>query len=108
MAIKWHEFNLFSTYITFQSNFRLQLERFNMSPMRIVATRLLFVTTSIQRMRITGKAKIIVHNPEKRILYFQNASIAYSSSTEITVSRGKKVHMVFEQQSWVQILLWAW
>jgi hypothetical protein len=54
--------------------------------MRTVTTRLLLVTTSIQRMRITGTAKIIVHNPEKRILYFQNASIAYSSSTEITVS----------------------
>ena len=57
-----------------------------MSPMRIVTTRLLLVTTSIQRMRITAKVKIIVHNPQKRIPYFQNASIAYNSSTEITVS----------------------
>ena len=39
-----------------------------MSPTRIVTTRLLLVTTSIQRMRITAKVKIIVHNPQKRIL----------------------------------------
>jgi len=57
-----------------------------MSPKRIVTTRLLLVTTSIQRMRITAEVEIIVHNPQKRILYFQNASIAYNSSTLSTIS----------------------
>jgi len=59
-----------------------------MSPKRIVTTRLLLVTTSIQRMRITAEVEIIVHNPQKRILYFQNASIAYNSSTLSTISWG--------------------
>jgi len=77
-----------------------------MSPKRIVTIRLLLVTASIQRMRITAKVKIIVHNPQKRILYFQNALIAYNSSTEITVSWGIKVHVVFEQRPRVQNLLW--